>query len=131
MDKQREKLIELIHSADLAFVAKGIEMIENAMNEDLIDKIISRQEFIADHLIANGVIVPPMKLGLTCFEPCEWRNEVDECRVSSITQKADGSLKIRITNLHYRSAYEITTDDIGKTVFLSREDAEKALKGVE
>ena len=39
MDKQREKLIELIHSADLAFMAKGIEMIENAMNEDLIEKI--------------------------------------------------------------------------------------------
>lgn len=86
-------------------------------------------EEMADYLLENGVIVPPMKLGQICFSPCDWRSEVDKCRVSSITQKADGSLKIRITNLHYRGAYEITVDKIGKTVFLTKEEAEQALKG--
>lgn len=101
----------------------------------LIDVFVDNEEYkeedIVDYLLANGVIVPPMKLGQICFEPCDWRNEVDECRVSSITQKADGSLKIRITNLHYRSAYEITIDKIGKTVFFTKEEAKNALKARE
>lgn len=88
-------------------------------------------EVIADHLIANGVIVPPMRLGQACFYPCDYFNKVDECRVSSITQKADGSFKIRLTNLRGRGVFEITADEIGKTVFLAREEAEKALKGGE
>ena len=85
-------------------------------------------DVIADKLIAEGVIVPPMRLGQTCFCPYEWRNEVDECKVSSILQKADGSWKIRITNFHYRSVFEITPNKIGKTVFLTKEEAEKALE---
>jgi hypothetical protein len=83
---------------------------------------------IADHLLSNGVIVPPMKLGQTCFEPVNYRNEVDECRVSSITQKADGTFKIRLTNLRGKWVFEITADKIDKTVFLTKEAAEKALK---
>lgn len=109
----RDRLIELINEfEELDFFAPPDWWIEH----------------FADHLLANGVIVPPMKLGQICFEPCYYANLIDECRVSSITQKADGSLKIRITNLRHRSAYEITTDKIGKTVFLTREEAEKALK---
>ena len=99
-----------------------------------LDEVIdlpSREEIIADHLLANGVIVPPMKLGQTCYKPVNYRNDVDECRVSSITQKADGTFKIRLTNLRGKRVFEITTDEIGKTVFLSKEEAEKALKGGE
>lgn len=88
-------------------------------------------EIIANHLLANGVIVPTMRLGQACFHPCGYLNKVDECRVSSITQKADGSFKIRITNLRGGWVFEITADEIGKTVFLTREEAEKALRGGE
>lgn len=88
----------------------------------------SRCNIVADELLANGVIVSPMKLGQICFEPLGWRSEVDECRVSSITQKADGTLKIRLTNLRIKSAFEITPDKIGKTVFLAKEEAEQALR---
>lgn len=86
---------------------------------------------IADVMIEKGVIVPPMKLGQTCYEPCTYRNDVDECRVSSITQKADGSFKIRLTNLRGRWVFEITPDKIGKTVFLTKEEAERVLKGAD
>jgi hypothetical protein len=82
-------------------------------------------EVIADHLLAAGCILPPIGLGRTCFDVSA--KCVDECRVSSVTQKADGSLKVRITNLRYRAAYEITPDEIGKTVFLTREEAARAL----
>ena len=82
---------------------------------------------VADHLLENGVIVPPMKLGQTCFEPCNYRNTIDECRVSSITQKVDGTFKIRLTNLRGKWVFEITADNIGTTLFLTKEEAEKAL----
>lgn len=84
-------------------------------------------ETLADYLLAEGVIVPPMKLGQTCFEICTYRNEVEECRVSSITQKADSSFKIRVTNLPHKSVFEITSDKIGKTIFLTKSEAERAL----
>ena len=105
----RDRLIELLIKSGASF--------ERALPEE-----------IADYLIANGVIVPSMRLGQICFTPCEWRKEVDACKVSSIMQKADGSWNIRITNFHYRSVFEITPDKIGKTVFLTREEAEKALE---
>ena len=112
----RDRLIELLGE---------FPMFRKPMKEAWMPEAIER---LADYLLAKGVIVPPMRLGQTCFSPCEWRNEVDECKVSSILQKAAGSWKIRITNFHYRSVFEITPNKIGKTVFLTREEAEKALE---
>ena len=87
-------------------------------------------EKLADHLIENGVIVPPMRLGQMCYEPyhSNWSSEVRPHRVSSVTQKADGSFKIRLTNLITKSVGEITPDKIGKTVFLTKDQAEQKLK---
>ena len=82
---------------------------------------------LAEHLLANGVIVPHCRLNQKMWVTD--RFEVNECKVSSLTQKADGSIKIRLTDLKYRSVFEITVDKIGKTVFLTREAAEQALKG--
>lgn len=70
----------------------------------------------------------PVKLGQICYALHPYRNEVEECRVSSLTQKADGSWKIRLTHSLYKGVFEITLDKIGKTVFLTRELAEGALK---
>lgn len=117
----RDRLIELLQAADKR--CNDTKQCENCVGFGKGNECVNY--LIADHLLANGVIVPPIGLGRTCFDvraKC-----VDECRVSSVTQKADGSLKIRITNLRYRAAYEITPDKIGKTVFLSREEAEYAL----
>ncbi len=87
-------------------------------------------EYVADHLLATGVIVPPCKVGDTVWwlttanwQQTEWR--IVEARVSMLQQKADKSWKIRIT--HNSSVFDITTDKLGKSVFLSREEAEKAL----
>ena len=56
-----------------------------------------------------------------------WNNHIDECRVSGLTQKADGSWKIRLTNLRYKGVFEITIADIGKNVFWTKKEAEEAL----
>ena len=69
-----------------------------------------------------------VKLGQVCYALHPYKNEVEECRVSSLTQKADGSWKIRLTHNH--SVFEITLDKIGKTVFLTKEEAERKLREV-
>ena len=119
----RDRLIELLNFVQCK--AECCSALDGGRCGDLDHLDRCQIESIADHLLAEGVIVPPIGLGRTCFDvraKC-----VDECRVSSVTQKADGSLKVRITNLRYRAAYEITPDEIGKTVFLTREEAEAAL----
>ncbi len=112
-----------------------MELIQNAPRTDIVygdiklSEPVQTLQTIADHLLANGVIVQPMALGQICYAPHSYHpRDIDECRVSSITQKADGSFKIRLTNLRGRWVFEITPDKIGKTVFLPREEAEKALK---
>ena len=87
-----------------------------------------------DHYKDKSLFVElPMFLGQTLYKSYDWgkKKEVCECRVSSLTQKADGSWKIRLTNLSSRCVFEITLDQIGKTVFLDREQAEAKLKEIE
>ena len=121
-EKQRERLVELI---------KNAKNDKNLCWYDLYD-LCSEDggcaEYFADYLMSNNVMVLPMKLGQTCFATYSRMVDVDECRVSSLTQKADGSFKIRLTKLRGKWVFEITEDEIGKQVFLSREEAENVLK---
>lgn len=70
----------------------------------------------------------PCNIGKKFFRTIPWRNIVDECAVSSLTKKADKTWKIRLTSSVFRTTFEMTINDIGKTVFLTREEAEKALE---
>lgn len=117
-EKQRERLIELIKKSRREWLEKEYD---NEMEKSV-------DEYVADYLMSNNVVVLPLKLGQICYEPLDYRNSIDEYRVSSLTQKADGSFKIRLTNLRGKWVFEITEDEIGKTVFLSREEAENVLK---
>lgn len=76
---------------------------------------------IAEYLTANGVIVPPCKVGQTVWFI---RNEkIIETKVDKIVLKYGGLYLLLSCN----SIYETTCRSIGKTVFLTREEAEKAL----
>jgi hypothetical protein len=80
-------------------------------------------EYVADRLLANGVIVPPCKVGDTVYRVAKHRGvwEVLPREVVSITHRLDHL---------YRLVWEIFStqeDRLGKTVFLTREEAEKAL----
>lgn len=99
---------------------------------ELIEEVVTihgsvYSENIADYLIANGVIVPPCKVGQVVYR-IYWDFLIDKCKVSALTQKSDESFKIRVTSGINRSVFEVTPDRLGKTVFLTREEAEKALK---
>ena len=86
----RERLIELLYHHKLGFI-----------------KVVD----LADYLIANGVIVPPCKVGDSVYQ-------TDGVRIYKGT----------IINVVYET-YGIAFDEraIGKSIFLTREEAEKAL----
>jgi hypothetical protein len=70
----------------------------------------------------------PVNLGTILYQPIGFLHSVYEYKVSSLTQKADGSWKIRLT--HNSSVFEIRADEIGKRVFLTEEEAERKLREV-
>ena len=59
----RDRLIELLKQADFDYSEECTACLENGYKA--IPKL---EEFFADHLLANGVIVPPCKVGDTVQE---------------------------------------------------------------
>ena len=103
---EREKLIDLIND--------GCNSCEKAG-----DKSIT--EFLADYLLENGVTILPCKIGDTVY---------------SIWKDDDGNFQIDETEIVDVSIHKIwvngggfDVDCLGKSDFLSREEAEKVLKG--
>ena len=93
---------------------------------------------IADHLIANGVVVLPCKIGDKVYVNYIYgRNKIitDSQMVCSIEQTVgvndESYWKVcvkQVIEKGYIVYHEYTEDDFGKTVFLTREEAEKALE---
>lgn len=115
---ERERLIELLnkkydHFCDQCGVNKDSRYTEN----------------LSDYLLENGVIVPPVKVNDIIYIADENSNEftgIDECRVSKL--EWNGVFWAIFVDKDYCGYSE---NEIGKTVFLTREEAEKALKGGE
>ena len=92
-------------------------------------------ERIADHLLAEGVIVPPVKVGQWVYVPWEWYGQ------KGIATVQIEEIKFYDSDMHYMFLIDLESDDetfnqlyggweiedsIGETVFLTREEAEKA-----
>lgn len=113
----RDRLIRLIQEAEDEYMV--YEMVNQALP---IGVFKSREEYIADYLIANGVIVPPCKIGQIVW--LIRNGKIEETTVEKIVLK-DGGLYLKLL---CNAFYETTCRSIGKTVFLTREEAEKALE---
>lgn len=97
-----------------------IELLQNlALSDELcVDELFEWADTIADHLIANGVIVPPCEVGTVVYRVCKQKYPVDSYR------------------MHWEEDWVILTrpfdlsmiPEIGKTVFLNRKEAEQAIK---
>ena len=93
---------------------------------------------IADHLIANGVVVLPCKIGDKVYVNYIYgRNKIitDSQMVCSIEQTVgvndESYWKVcvkQVIEKGYIVYHEYTEDDFGKTVFLTREEAEASLR---
>lgn len=91
-------------------------------------------EYVADHLLSEGVIVPPCKVGDTVYVlTADSLTGIEKSRVKrmSLQELQDGTtIKIIVPCVFDdwgKAVREFHPEDFGKTVFLTREEAEKAL----
>ena len=85
-------------------------------------------EEMADYLIANGVICPPCKVGDTIYFETYKRGEsigIQPHKVANI------NIVVSTERPYGCVGADIYDWEFGKTVFLTREEAEKALKARE
>lgn len=90
------------------------------------------EEYCADYLIANGVVVPPVKVGEVVYEIQPIRKRVQTYEITTI--KYNGhywwfTWILKDRKGIYGNVEGFSSHQIGKTVFLTREEAEAALKG--
>lgn len=83
-------------------------------NKDMAD--------LADYLLENGVEVLPCKVGDTVYYTYEYGNKILEYKVKQVIINYKGKwLDVGVMWFSF--------EDVGKAVFLTREEAEQALKG--
>ena len=132
----RDRLIELLN-----------EVGKNILNYPT-DNFTS---YLADHLIANGVILPPCKVGDTVYAVSD--KQIKECKVEHFNFESAECFEATVyfnCDMNCESCYfnaysqayssgewdcdnafghsSISINEFGKTVFLTKEEAEKALK---
>ena len=108
MNDMRDMLIELIQDIKLC----------NPTNWD-------KPEFMALALLADGVVLPPCNVGDTVYK-CHTVNLNPTGEITKRTIKQITFSAFTVTDDGASGWFDI--DDIGKTVFLTREDAEKSLR---
>lgn len=121
---ERERLIELLD-----------DYTENLSARDL-HKADFAEKF-ADFLLKSGVFVPPCKVGDVVYMPII-TDDTHELAIWDITISQISIEKGKLLDEAYaigticksESGISFDFNDIGKTVFLTKEGAEAALKGV-
>ena len=107
-DKQRERLVELLDEANF--------------KKDIIGT-----RDIADYLLAKGVSIPLCKVGQTVYSIDNCINRPEMIVVTSIHHHRKHTFFSALSRSQREYCFE--EKDIGKTVFLTKEEAEEALKG--
>ena len=84
-------------------------------------------EYVADFLLSEGVLVPPCKVGDIVYKI--FGGKIVEMRAVAIPLLITSlGAHLSVTAENRREAcISLDLDDFGKTVFLTREEAEKAL----
>lgn len=125
----REKLIELLDEAENFAKEKCAEYeVCVGCPYSCKDANYCMDGFIVNHLLANGVIILPCKVGDTVYDISEFiegtaHPEIYELKDQEIAFMANGWFS-------YDSTF-IQHEDFGNTLFLTREEAEAALKEVQ
>ena len=137
--------IDEVKTTTLEYMEKELEkhkrnydcQVNRQAPEKDIENIRNKIEYYSEvcgilRLYENGnVIFPPCNVGdkVWLIKSLNWQQTewgIKEGKISMIQQKADKSWKFRVTENH--SVQDYTVDKIGKTVFLTKEEAEKALR---
>ena len=126
---EREKLIEIL--------LDGVTFTDTYKNTAQM-----QVEYVADHLLAHGVIVPPCKVGDIVYAKGWWWRDGDDVATYqitniTITQNKKGEWTKKYRAMRFLNGKTIdyplnfSFEEIGKTVFLTKEEAEKALAEME
>ena len=136
---ERERLIELLKKGNAEYSERSLAEIHKLLYEkhrynSATDKVGNLWDELADYLLANGVIVPPCKVGGKVYkplitddthEPAIWDITITQITID-IGQLLNESYAIGKI-CEGDSSISFDFDDIGKTIFLTNEEAEKAL----
>ena len=116
----RDRLIELIKDSLKKHVGKSCLLAEN----------------ITDDLLESGVIVPPCKVGDKVYYVSDspinlsvQANTIYEAHISRMVTTQYGTILVIQIHNSYGCTEIPDINDWGKTVFFTKEEAEKALKG--
>ena len=117
---ERERLIELLNNK----IDYGVKVIESQMDDRNNFHDIKTNDLVADYLLANGVIVPPCNIDDTVY----WIDGecISEGFITTILMASDEVSYKALA--YYGKEIEFEDFEIGETVFLTKEEAEKALK---
>ena len=121
---ERERLVELICKANDKYPT--IPLV-NGCRESVMD-------FLSDYLLANGVIVPPCKVGDTVYRVMGDKRikQPYEYKVVGFWYSADETCNdvhlVRYVNDVFAHSISVPLYEFGKIVFLSREEAEESLR---
>lgn len=126
-DKQRERLMELLLADIDCGLSYCCDMCEYDYNDDDCFKHCTGK--MADFLLANGVIVPRVKVGQTVWYVSKCAKRVMQIEVISYEIYGNGEEEFGCRGENFTPT-RFKTEAIGKTVFLTREEAEKALTKV-
>lgn len=116
---ERERLIELITQKQQF----GTIIHKNQMDDRVCKSIEVTNAELADYLLENGVITLPCKVGNKVYVFVNWCDYTN-CHFEGCA----GCLKCNDKGIVERKFNYSMLDDFGKTVFLTREEAEKELK---
>lgn len=101
-----------------------VELIQNAVD----GCAIYWAKLIADHLIANGVILPPCKVGDRVYSINAGDKKALKIWIEPSGDKIT-QIKINSGGYHFKCWWGyFHLSDIGKSVFLTKEEAEQKLK---
>ena len=112
----REQLTQLIKQAHTDFLYRD-------------DDTVSIYEFIADRLIEDGVILPQVKVGQTVWAIEKYRGKPIAIIEGKAQMVGVTSRSVKVLLRNHKDFNK--TFVFGKTVFLTREAAEAALKARE
>ena len=120
----RERLIKKINTIEFDY---GEILAEYAELEYRIPPDYA--EYVTDRLLAEGIIVLPCKVGQTVYVVSRYYGglwQIHECRVDSLTIY-EKHIFMSLVDREYNFGMEVS--EIGKTVFFTKKEAERALKG--
>lgn len=124
---QKERLVEL---CDNVITSCKSSLCEDCEHNN-VDYPNCMSVHFADKILADGWIRPTVQMGQTVYSYCKEFCRVFEYRVANIhlSEEIAQYEAFCYIGMELADVIDFDDDDIGKTIFITREEAEKALKG--